>query len=613
MANKLKIKKPKVEKPGRVPKYESGILYSRTSQIYRDVDHEVFVAIQAGASLRLVASFFKSANYKAIYHSWGKAARLAGYPSMRTARFELPEIYGDSTRVGNPRREEKKLVRLFELLCPDLDAAFSEKSLEWREWCFLNKFNWDHCALNIVRVGMSKIPAVDRDDEIKYLISELVKIERYNLVKTDSADQAKWREWTEEEANTILNHTPQLASALQEDFPEVFNISAPVYELPTIRPVLAVAKYSKPPAAKAGGRVKSATATFVSKVFPVSELKGEASPPKEAKKIARNQWYTLVERERLRTFNQAPGTLEEKFAAAQAWRWTAAYRSPFDQFEYKYSPPAFVTATQEYSLLQTRLVQERVKFNTRVGGTADDLDSAEMALAKYQNESLSATKPQFQHSQVSVFWDQIRADQRIHNVVKLLIAEILAVFDNHINTPSVLTRYANGHSGENFEHRKYHILRQIPLFAHTLRVAEYMMQSPTDKKEGRQIRNEQDAAAHEKDLAFRDFCELKDNHHQEMILVALCHDVGKIFGHKQPWNYVSSEHARWSTTVLSHKHYSKQAPVDMNAVVGAIEMHHQPGVTRRKMVTLTDRLARFLSLADRRAREDELIMLQGRR
>jgi hypothetical protein len=174
----------------------------------------------------------------------------------------------------------------------------------------------------------------------------------------------------------------------------------------------------------------------------------------------------------------------------------------------------------------------------------------------------------FRHPEINRFANNYVIGQRLEE--ERLILEILLYLDVHGNCPSVLNIFSNPTSQDN---RNYKMLGGITLLAHSVRVAEILL-----RKNGNFARG-------------------------ASIVTALCHDIGKIIGHKHPHIYETSLHPVWSSDILFKMTFIDDCP-HHDSVSNAIRNHHNR-ITSGSLTTIKDRLVIKLQESDTEAREIE--------
>jgi hypothetical protein len=184
--------------------------------------------------------------------------------------------------------------------------------------------------------------------------------------------------------------------------------------------------------------------------------------------------------------------------------------------------------------------------------------------SKWQNESIR----EFWKKEVLPFRRILESQSAFFPILK-----ILTLLDKYGSCPSIVSAHEDQEAKDLKNH--WEILAKVTLVEHTLRVTYHMIQI---------------YKSHYKDQILRG----------AYILSGLSHDLGKIPGLREKKVYALGDHPIISAEVLIE--VARGVPY-LESIVHAVKSHHFPKVQ--------DELAEHLKQADKRAREEEL-MLFGR-
>jgi hypothetical protein len=181
----------------------------------------------------------------------------------------------------------------------------------------------------------------------------------------------------------------------------------------------------------------------------------------------------------------------------------------------------------------------------------------------WQNESIK----EFWKKQV-VPWGRILESQS----ALFPILRILGLLDKYGSCPSIVMAQSDQESKDLKDH--WHALSGVSLLDHTLRVTNHIIE----------IYN-----SHYKDQILRG----------AYILAGLSHDLGKIPSFREGRAYSLGDHPIISAGILTE--VAKGVPY-LEQVIGAVKSHHFPRPQ--------DELAEYLQQADKKAREEEMILMR---
>ena len=184
--------------------------------------------------------------------------------------------------------------------------------------------------------------------------------------------------------------------------------------------------------------------------------------------------------------------------------------------------------------------------------------------SKWQNESIR----EFYKKEVLPFRRILESQSALFPILR-----ILTLLDRYGSCPSIVSAHEDQEAKDLKNH--WEILAKVTLVEHTLRVTYHMIQI---------------YKSHYKDQILRG----------AYILSGLSHDIGKIPGLREKKVYALGDHPIISAEILIE--VARGVPY-LESIVHAVKSHHFPKVQ--------DELAEHLKQADKKAREEELI-LSGR-